>query len=229
MDLPREVPVMVLPNATLFPQAMLPLHIFEPRYRRMLTDALESRRMLALAMQRPSSTRASPCRVAGLGLIRACVTRQDGTSNLILQGLARVELGEAARCQPYRIHRIHPLWPRAIDSVRADALVAKVRELVGDRCKRGLKEPSSPAKKLSPPGQGPDIEPLVTFSFGEVLKRLAGLEDAEQLADLVACTLLSVREERQVILETLDLEQRLKHLVRFLMAETQRQKHLPDL
>ena len=38
MDLPREVPVMTLPSATLFPQALLPLYVFEPRYRQMLAD-----------------------------------------------------------------------------------------------------------------------------------------------------------------------------------------------
>ena len=42
MKLPSEVPVMTLPNATLFPQALLPLYIFEPRYRRMLADTLAS-------------------------------------------------------------------------------------------------------------------------------------------------------------------------------------------
>ena len=42
MKLPSEVPVMTLPNATLFPQALLPLYIFEPRYRQMLADSLNS-------------------------------------------------------------------------------------------------------------------------------------------------------------------------------------------
>jgi len=42
MDLPNEVPVMTLPSATLFPQALLPLYIFEPRYRQMVADTLKS-------------------------------------------------------------------------------------------------------------------------------------------------------------------------------------------
>src|SRR5512138_262509 len=106
MKLPCEVPVMTLPNATLFPQALLPLHIFEPRYRRMLADCLRSHRMFALAMQRPGRTRESPCTVAGLGLIRVSVEHSDRTSHLILQGLARVELGPARQYRPYRIHPI---------------------------------------------------------------------------------------------------------------------------
>ena len=50
MDLPQEIPVMILPNIILFPQAMLPLHIFEPRYRQMLRDALDSHRMFSVAL-----------------------------------------------------------------------------------------------------------------------------------------------------------------------------------
>src|SRR5213083_3578592 len=109
MDLPREVPVMTLPSAILFPQALLPLYIFEPRYQRMLSDALGSHRMFSVAMQKPGRSRETPCAVAGLGLIRASVARKDGTSNLVLQGIARVELAEVVQTRPYRIHTIRAL------------------------------------------------------------------------------------------------------------------------
>ena len=49
MELPSAVPVMTLPSATLFPQALLPLYIFEPRYRRMLADTLKAHRMFIVA------------------------------------------------------------------------------------------------------------------------------------------------------------------------------------
>ena len=90
---------MTLPNATLFPQALLPLYIFEPRYRQMLADALHSTRMFSVAMQKPGSTRETPSPVAGLGLIRVSVGHRDGTSHLILQGLARVELAGSCPLQ----------------------------------------------------------------------------------------------------------------------------------
>src|ERR1043166_9773261 len=84
MELPNEVPVMTLPSATLFPQALLPLYIFEPRYRQMVADSLKTERMFSVAMQKPGRTRESPCQVAGLGVIRVSVDHQDGTSHLIL-------------------------------------------------------------------------------------------------------------------------------------------------
>src|SRR5213592_1988449 len=148
MDLPREVPVMTLPSAILFPQALLPLYIFEPRYRRMLSDALGSHRMFSLAMQRPGRTRETPCAVAGLGLIRASVSRKDGSSNLVLQGITRVELTQTVRYEPYRVHRIRPLESSATDSVAVDALTVKVLELVSERLEQGFELPLHVLKKL---------------------------------------------------------------------------------
>src|SRR5437764_12509496 len=133
MKIPREVPVMTLPNATLFPQALLPLYIFEPRYRQMLADTLRSERMFSVAMQKPGRTRESPCQVAGLGLIRVSVDHQDGTSHLILQGITRVELRQTLQYKPYRVQCIRPLQAAPNDSVMIDALLAKVHELVQQR------------------------------------------------------------------------------------------------
>ena len=80
---------MILSNATLFPGAILPLHIFEPRYRRMLSDVLESHRMFAIAMRRPGARREVPMPVACLGVGRVCVGVPDGTSNLLRNPLER--------------------------------------------------------------------------------------------------------------------------------------------
>src|SRR5580658_1578388 len=141
MKLPNEVPVMTLPNATLFPQYLLPLYIYEPRYRKMLVDALNGDRMFSVAMQRPGSARETPSPVAGLGLIRVSVGHADGTSHLVLQGIARVELEETVRYKPYRVQRIRPLKTPPSNDLVVDALLAKVRELLEERVKLGLAGP----------------------------------------------------------------------------------------
>ena len=64
ITLPSEVPVMTLPSATLFPQALLPLYIFEPRYRHMLADMLRTNRMFTVAMQKPGTSRVLKLRTA---------------------------------------------------------------------------------------------------------------------------------------------------------------------
>lgn len=203
---------MTLPNATLFPQALLPLYIFESRYRQMLADALHSSRMFAVAMQKPGKTRESPSPVAGLGLIRVSVRHRDGTSHLILQGVARVGLEEVVRYKPYRIHRIRSLEIPPCDSVAADALLAKVRELLEERVKLGLplQFPSAP---IHPGGSPKDI-----------LKHLDSIADPEQAADQVCCAVLAGAAERQTLLETADVETRLRRLIQFLLAEIRKQR-----
>src|SRR5689334_7290571 len=110
ITLPHEMPLMTLPNVAFFPQALMPLHIFEPRYREMLRDVLASNRLFAVAGLDPSKLGEPgkfepPHRVATVGIIRACQKNDDGTSNLLLQGLARVEIVAILADDPYR--RIH--------------------------------------------------------------------------------------------------------------------------
>ena len=206
---------MTLPNATLFPQAFLPLFIFEPRYRQMLADALHSDRMFSVAMQRPGSTRETPSPVAGLGLIRVSVGHRNGTSHLVLQGLARVELAEPVRYKPYRIQRIRPLKTPPCDNVTVDALIAKVRDLLAERSDLGLTLPfpvMAPGKSESDPAPS-------SFSPKEVMQYLDSITDPEQVVDLVSCAVLPGGVERQAILETVDVEARLRRLIHFLLAE----------
>lgn len=205
---------MTLPKVTLFPQALLPLYIFEPRYRQMLCDALHSTRMFSVAMQRPRTTRESPSQVAGLGLIRASVTNRDGTSHLVLQGLARVELGETVRYKPYRVHRIRALATPPCDTVKVDALVAKVRELLERRITLGL---PFPFPVMAPgAGQGGGQSHV---SPKEILRYLDSIGNPEHAADLVSCAVLPAAFQRQAILETVDVEERLRQLIFFMLAE----------
>lgn len=214
---------MTLPNAILFPQAMLPLYIFEPRYRKMLQDTLGSHRMFSVAMQKPGRKRETPSIVAGLGLIRVSVGNRDGSSHLILQGVARVELVETVRYRPYRVHRIKPLETVGSDSVAVDALSAKVLELVAERLEWGFDFPVHVLKQF---GQllDPQASELGLSSLKDLIKYLVTIDNPDHLADLVTCTLISNPVERQIVLEAINLEERLKHLVHFLLAENRRCK-----
>ncbi len=189
MTLPEQVGVMVLPQTVFFPHHLLPLHIFEPRYREMLAKALEGSRMFAVAMEQPGQPTS---RVGGLGLIRSCVTQPDGTSNLILQGLARVRLNHLLQVRPYVIAApepvVEPQNPPASDVVVRDALVAKILEVV---------------ERLEMPGEA---------GLGEMKKFLRHLEDHHALVDLVAGCFLRDPGSRQKILEAGCLTERLRLL-----------------
>ncbi len=206
---------MTLPNATLFPQALLPLYIIEPRYRQMLADALHSHRMFSVAMQKPGASRETPSPVAGLGLIRVAVAHRDGTSHLILQGIARVQLEETIRYKPYRIQRVQLLESSAADNVKVDALLAKLRELLQERVDLGLPFPFP----VMSPGQSPKTTSPPSFAPKEILKYLDSISDPEQAADLVSSAVLPGAAERQSILETVNVEARLRRLIYFLLAE----------
>jgi Lon protease-like protein len=217
MQMPSEVPVMILSNATLFPQALLPLYIFEPRYRRMLADCLETHRMFCVAMQRPGNKRETPAPVAGLGVVRVSVQHKDSTSHLILQGVARVHLCETVRYKPYRKNRIELLSPPPCDTAAVDALVGKLKDLLEERVRLGLPFPF-------PVAPAPDVEAskISGVSAVEVLKYLGAIKDPEQLTDLVSCAILPDARERQTILETVEVDTRLRQLIRFLLADLRR-------
>ncbi|PYK85079.1 MAG: hypothetical protein DME40_18515, partial [Verrucomicrobia bacterium] len=103
--LPEQAPVMPLPGAVLFPHALLPLYIFELRYREMLAHALAQERMFCVALLRPESAQWKSeddfFDIGTIGLIRACVGRGEGTSNLILQGLQRVRFADFVQLDPF--------------------------------------------------------------------------------------------------------------------------------
>lgn len=217
MKFPDRAGVMILGGACLFPQALLPLFIFEPRYRRMLADALQGDRMFIIAMARPGRQRESPLPLAGLGLVRASVQNDDGTSNLVLQGLTRVRLGKVTRYRPYREMEFEPLPDHPADSILAEALHERVMDLVEVRLRQGapmsLSMLAQAAGGVTDPLEGPKV------TVGSCLAALRKVETPGRLADLVALMLLPNPMARQVILQSVDVTERLRLLIHFLMAE----------
>jgi Lon protease-like protein len=198
--LPKEVPVMPLPGALLFPHALLPLYIFEPRYREMLEHALMHHRMFSVALVRPNrnewKTSADFFHVSTAGLVRACVERADGTSHLILQGLRRIRFTSFVQEEPFPIACIEALETDDTASLQTTALGAKVLELY-DRFK----------------GNGRQLPAKVDHY-------LSGLSDPEMLADLMAFTFISDPLRRQEVLEELSINQRLRLVIQYLREET---------
>jgi Lon protease-like protein len=199
ITLPAEVPVMPIPGAVLFPHALLPLHIFEPRYQRMLDHALHQNRMFCLTLINPQRSQWRAVEdffhVASVGLIRACVAREDGTSNLILQGLQRVRFTCFSQDAPFPVARITPLDSVASSGVKAEALGAKVLELY-ERFKESGR-------------QLPD----------KVDRYLSDLSDPEMLADLMAATFINDPLRRQEVLEELSVTERLRRVIKYVGEE----------
>lgn len=215
MHLPGQIGVMILRGATLFPQSMLPLFIFEPRYRKMLQESLESHRLFCVAMQRSSNSREVPEPVAGVGLIRASVTHPNGTSHVVLQGLKRVRLTGTVRYRPYRVHHIEPQATISEGGAENARQLDQLRQLIERRLELGAAFPGQASTK-----GGTTDQPAVKAQ--DILHYLDSLGDPEQLADMVACSFLTDAHHRQRILETPELGLRLQHLSRYLRQEIRR-------
>jgi Lon protease-like protein len=199
VELPAAVPVMPLPGVLLFPNALLPLHIFEPRFRAMLDHALNADRMLCVALVRPNRhlwrTTDDFFHLSTVGLIRACVGRDDGTFDLILQGIRRVKFAGFEQEAPFPIARVMPLKTRTKFTVETDALAAKVLEFYTQLKNSGRALPE------------------------KIDHYLNEMSDPEMLADLLASTFITDAARRQQLLEELDLNQRLRLLIQYLREE----------
>jgi Lon protease-like protein len=190
---------MVLSNAVLFPHSLLPLHIFENRYRQMLAHCLDGHRMFSVALMRDGITEPDSLEdiwpVAGVGLIRACVGNDDGTSNLVLQGLARVKLVDLSQEQPFRIAEVELLQPNRGNLIEAEALCVKVKELFSQVQKLGVRLPVN------------------------LMEQMQHIDDPEVLSDVVSAAFISEPNSRQQLLETGAVPDRLRLLIQLLRSQ----------
>jgi Lon protease-like protein len=108
------LPIFPLPNVVLFPSVFLPLHVFEPRYREMVADALAGDRMIGMVLLRPGwehdyEGRPPIYPVGTSGLITHVERLPDGRYNIVLRGLERFRVLGEDDARSYRRARIEPL------------------------------------------------------------------------------------------------------------------------
>ncbi len=139
ISIPGIIPVFPLPNVVFFPDTYLPLHIFEPRYRDMLADAVATDSCIGMALLKEGweqdydghpAVHALGC----VGRVKTVKPLPDGRSNLILQGLTRYTIEEELFDASYRRAKIavpprHPFQTIDEDSVRAALTALAVRYL----------------------------------------------------------------------------------------------------
>jgi len=198
ITIPKTAPVMVLEQATLFPNCLMPLFVFEPRFRLMLNHALETDRLLCIGTVRPDSPVDAEVEdvhaTSTAALVRACVTHDDGTSHIVLQGIQRVTFNAWPQIKPFRIAEISPL------DVEDDAVY------------------QNPAKQLAS-----DLIDLTAKATGEdgkinpmLHEHLRGISDPGAIADVVAHLVIHDPEQRQEMLECTSPIERLHELIQLL-------------
>jgi uncharacterized protein len=112
--LPSSIPLFPLPNVVLFPNVFLPLHIFEPRYRRMVADALEGDRIIGMTLLRPGyeaeyEGRPAVYEIGCAGVITHSQPLADGRYDIVLRGLQKFRIASEDDSQPYRIGQVEVL------------------------------------------------------------------------------------------------------------------------
>jgi Lon protease-like protein len=123
--LPPLLPLFPLPTVVLFPGVFLPLHIFEPRYKQMVTKALEGDRIIGMTLLKPGHEEAYEGRppvfeLGCAGLITHVERQNDGGFNLILRGLSKFRIDEEEPPTDGVLYRIAHVTPLDEDVVAAD-------------------------------------------------------------------------------------------------------------
>jgi Lon protease-like protein len=189
------LPLFPLPDVVLFPGALLPLHVFEPRYRELTADVLAGKKVMGVPRLRPGYQASYEGRppvypVVGAGYVIASEALDDGRYNILLRGVARVHLDEELPpSRAYRLARAHVLVdsrsrrPDALEGLRDDLL------LLVDRLSMLLPEGGEQLRELSQQIPSPG-----------------------GCADMLASALVMDPDDRQRLLEAVDPADRLEAL-----------------
>lgn len=195
-----SLPIFPLPDLTFFPHTMLPLHIFEARYRAMVTDCLARDKRLAVVGLKPGyeaiyEGKPAVHEVSGVGRIVRWERLPSGRYNLLVRGEGRVRIDrELPTDTLYRMVVATPLGETGAGGPAVPALTARVKA----RCRQILS--------------------AVGRSGADLQAMMEGLEEPAALCDQVASALVPTPTTRQALLEELDVERRLERLAAALDA-----------
>jgi uncharacterized protein len=189
------LPIFPLPNVVLFPNVFLPLHIFEPRYREMVSDAIAGDRMIGMVLLRPGwehdyDGRPSVYPIGSSGVITHFERLADGRYNIILRGLERFRILEEDASRSYR---------RAIVERVADERIVTEDRPVIRRLRSKLEALLAPAVAKA----GADVINASAMADEDLINALAQYLDLEPL-------------EKQALLERNCLRSRAESLVELL-------------
>ncbi|MEL6759841.1 MAG: endopeptidase La, partial [Myxococcota bacterium] len=197
--IPDELPVLTLRNTVLFPGSIVPLGIGRPKTVRLVEESIKDNGLVAVVAQRdPDVDDPAPVDLYGMGcaarLVKLVKASKDNFS-VVVQGLSRVRLNEYTQSLPYLRARISAVDDINTNQVEVEALTMS------------LKKTAREVLRLIP-----ELPP----SAAELLERV---EDAGVLADLIASNVEASVEEKQGVLETVELVARMRRVLELLSRQ----------
>ena len=166
------VPLFPLPNVVLFPKAVLPLHIFEDRYRAMTADALAGHRQVAMALldagwEKNYHGRPVIQPVVCVGAILSHEQLPDGRYNFLLQGHTRARIVREFDGELYRMAELEPLAEVAADEASLQPARRKLAHLFDDGTLLATGIGRQFRQIVSSPLPTADVADLIAFNFLE--------------------------------------------------------------
>jgi len=198
------LPLFPLPDLVFFPSTRLPLHVFEPRYRKMVSDALEADQRFGIVLLRPgwqADYQGAPPvhRFGTLGTIEQAVTLDDGRYNLLVRGDVRFRIVDEVMRDPYRTARV-VVQPQ-ITAASEDAYAQ--REWLADLAKQYLQ--FLPNQMPVPEIETVGLEPLTNALImslnveSEEKQKLLEIDDLIQRAEQIGTELTNRIETMQFL------------------------------
>jgi len=197
--LPGALPVLPLKAIVPFPDTLTPLAVGQERSMRLVNDVLSGERMLALVASRdPEVEEPGPDElydVGVAGIVARMLKVPDGTIRILVQGTERVRLGDFVTRDPYLVARIEPLPDVVEPAPELEALTRNVQRTFTE------------------------IIEQIPYLPEELQLAVTNVDDPSALAHLIAGALRISTEEKQELLEQVDVAKRLRRLSEILARE----------
>jgi Lon protease-like protein len=177
--LPATIPIFPLPNAVLFPNVFMPLHIFEPRYRAMVADALRADRIIGMVLLKPGfeanyEGRPAVYPVGCAGVITHCEPLADGRYNMVLRGIEKFRITGEDHSRTYRLAHIEAVPEPVPEEDRR--LLRRERQRIERLLRTAIERSGADPKLPAAVGDEDLVNALAQYLSLEPMERQALLE-----------------------------------------------------
>jgi ATP-dependent Lon protease len=198
---PNELPILPLRGTVLYPDLILPIMVGRKKSVKLIDDAMDSDRIIGVLTQKRSETEdpkeAELYSVGVAALILRMIRELDGSQRVIVQGVSRIKVKEFFQKEPYFKARTEEIEETAVQGVEIDALMMNLKSLFS---------------------RAVELAPYLTAELGSMV---SNIKSPSILADLIASNLNLSTSEKQAILETFDVRERLTKVHLYLNKEVQ--------